>query len=41
MKTIENLNTAKDSLEFYILKSEKKYLKFYKEGYATYKIYYI
>jgi tRNA(Ile)-lysidine synthase len=35
IKTIENLNTAKDSLEFYIFKSEKKYLKFFKEGYAT------
>ena len=34
IKTIENLNTAKDSLDFYIFKSEKKYLKFYKEGYA-------
>ena len=37
IKTIENLNTAKDSLEFYIFKSEKKYLKFYKEGYAKLK----
>ncbi|NBT38804.1 MAG: tRNA lysidine(34) synthetase TilS, partial [Proteobacteria bacterium] len=37
IKTIENLNTAKDSLEFYIFKSEKKYLKFFKEGYATLK----
>ena len=37
IKTIENLNTAKDSLEFYIFKSEKKYLNFYKEGYATLK----
>ena len=37
IKTIENLNTAKDSLDFYIFKSEKKYLKFYKEGYATLK----
>jgi len=35
IKTIENLNTAKDSLDFYIIKSEKKYLNFYKEGYAT------
>ena len=37
IKTIENLNTAKDSLEFYIFKSEKKYLKFHKEGYAILK----
>jgi tRNA(Ile)-lysidine synthase len=37
IKTIENLNTAKNSLEFYIFKSEKKYLNFYKEGYATLK----
>jgi len=37
IKTIENLNTAKDSLDFYIFKSEKKYLKFFKEGYATLK----
>ena len=37
IKTIDNLNTAKDSLDFYIFKSEKKYLKFYKEGYATLK----
>jgi tRNA(Ile)-lysidine synthase len=37
IKTIENLNTAKDSLDFYIIKSEKKYLNFYKEGYATLK----
>ena len=37
IKTIENLNTAKDSLDFYIFKSEKKYLNFYKEGYATLK----
>jgi len=37
IKTIENLNTAKDSLDFYIFKSEKKYLKFYKEGYAILK----
>ena len=35
IKTIDNLNTAKDSLDFYIFKSEKKYLNFYKEGYAT------
>ncbi len=37
IKTIDNLNTAKDSLDFYIFKSEKKYLNFYKEGYATLK----
>ena len=37
LKTIENLNTAKNSLDFYISKSEKKYLIFYKEGYATLK----
>jgi len=37
LKTIENLNTAKNSLDFYILKSEKKYLNFFKEGYATLK----
>ncbi len=37
IKTIDNLNIAKDSLDFYILKSEKKYLNFYKEGYATLK----
>ena len=37
IKTIDNLNIAKDSLEFYVFKSEKKYLKFYKEGYATLK----
>jgi tRNA(Ile)-lysidine synthase len=37
IKTINNLNTAKDSLEFYIFKSEKKYLNFYKEGYAVLK----
>jgi tRNA(Ile)-lysidine synthase len=37
IKTIDNLNTAKDSLDFYIFKSEKKYLNFYKEGYVTLK----
>ena len=37
IKTIDNLNTAKNSLDFYIFKSEKKYLNFYKEGYATLK----
>jgi tRNA(Ile)-lysidine synthase len=37
LKTIENLNTAKNSLDFYVLKSEKKYLNFFKEGYATLK----
>ncbi|CAN1592965.1 tilS tRNA(Ile)-lysidine synthase [Candidatus Pelagibacterales bacterium] len=37
IKTIDNLNTVKDSLDFYIFKSEKKYLNFYKEGYATLK----
>jgi len=37
IKTIDNLNTAKDSLDFYIFKSEKKYLNFYKEGYAILK----
>ena len=37
LKTIENLNIAKNSLDFYILKSEKKYLNFFKEGYATLK----
>ncbi|MFM8423357.1 MAG: tRNA lysidine(34) synthetase TilS [Candidatus Fonsibacter sp.] len=37
LKTIENLNTAKNSLDFYILKSEKKYLNFFKEGYVTLK----
>ena len=37
LKTIENLNIAKNSLDFYVLKSEKKYLSFYKEGYATLK----
>jgi tRNA(Ile)-lysidine synthase len=37
IKTIDNLNTAKDSLDFYIFKSEKKYLNFYKEGYTTLK----
>ena len=37
LKTIENLNSAKNSLDFYISKSEKKYLIFYKEGYATLK----
>ena len=37
LKTIENLNIAKNSLDFYISKSEKKYLIFYKEGYATLK----
>jgi tRNA(Ile)-lysidine synthase len=37
LKTIENLNTAKNSLDFYTSKSEKKYLIFYKEGYATLK----
>lgn len=37
IKTIENLNNAKDSLDFYIFKSEKRYLKFYKEGYAILK----
>ena len=37
IKTIDNLNIAKDSLDFYIFKSEKKYLNFYKEGYVTLK----
>ena len=37
LKTIENLNIAKNSLDFYVLKSEKKYLSFYKEGYTTLK----
>jgi len=35
IKTINNLNYAKKSLDFYILKSEKKYLNFFKEGYAS------
>jgi tRNA(Ile)-lysidine synthase len=38
IKTIENLGKAKSSLDFYILKSEKKYLNFYKEGYSTIKL---
>ena len=37
IKTIENLTNTKNSLDFYIFKSEKKYLNFYKEGYATLK----
>jgi tRNA(Ile)-lysidine synthase len=38
IKTIENLNKAKSSLDFYVHKSEKKYLDFYKEGYSTIKL---
>jgi len=38
IKTIENLSKAKNSLDFYVFKSEKKYLNFYKEGYSTIKL---
>ena len=38
IKTIENLGKAKSSLDFYVFKSEKKYLNFYKEGYSTIKL---